>query len=93
MSCNYYPETEICFAEIFNGRLTAFGVTEFVSAEAKEGARALTDGDNVLWIYQHSDGNCSATRYGSNDPSKIFRALEQVFGLNWKSEFDVSEGE
>jgi hypothetical protein len=51
--------------------------------------RCLTDGENYLWVFINDAGIVvELTRYGSNDPSKIIRAIEAAFAIDILSEHD-----
>ena len=85
---NFKPLTPVRFANLFDGRLGRFGVTEHVSDGTTDTARCLTDGNNWLWAYDDGDSSCF-TRWAPNGaPGRILAAIEEAFDTEIVSEYN-----
>ena len=92
MSVSYFPAAPVRFEDLFDGRLAKHRLVEELTPETTATERALKDIEgNVLWIYRHPDGSCSATRYGGNDVFRILSALQQETQTSWDREDELDE--
>jgi len=76
MSTDFRLLKRVQASDLFDGRLSIFGVREHVVPdEPTRNARCLTDGNNWLWVYVDDDGFVAClTRYFQNGaPGKILR--------------------
>ena len=79
---------------MFDGRLERFGVRKYISKEqiSKEQIskddRVLIDGKNYLWVWPSANGQYvgSYTRFNSNNPNHILRAIARIFDTEIVSE-------
>jgi hypothetical protein len=90
MSTYYRPLRKIRASQLFDGRLSAFGVSEHFKPDmTSPTTRCLTDGCNYLWGCIEDDGFVrSFARYGLNDPSVILGAIAEEFDTYIASEHD-----
>ena len=89
MSTDYCAMKTISFAELFDGRMARYGVSEQIRPrETSDVTRTLTDGGNVLWVYADDNGTVAGmTRYGmSNAPGRILAAVAEAFDTEIFSE-------
>ena len=97
MSTMYVPLEKIRFCHLFDGRLEAFNVREFIPTEEEIGGdedwrpterqRVLTDGSYFMWAYADKDGFVDRiVRYGANAPASILNAITEVFSIAIVSE-------
>lgn len=90
MSTDYAPFKKISARDLFDGRLEEFGIREHVEPDiTTEKCKCLTDGRNFVWVDIGNDGFVSTlTRNGGNVPTKIFRAIVEIFDTNIASEHE-----
>jgi hypothetical protein len=90
MSTDYRAGDKIRMQELFDGRLTPFGVVEeLVPSNTSERARVLTDGQNFVWVYADDGGYVSGfSRYAWNVPRRILEAVAEVFDTEIFSEHE-----
>jgi hypothetical protein len=97
MSTMYVPLEKIRFCHLFDGRLEAFNVREYIPTEEEIGGdedwrpterkRVLTDGRYFMWAYADKDGFVDRiVRYGANAPASILNAITEVFSIAIVSE-------
>ncbi len=87
MSLNFSTEQQIRFCDIFDGRLTKFGVHEDRGRSVSDGVGCLTDGRNYVWAYSDDNGFLSVlTVYAGNASAGILVALSEAFGTKIYSE-------
>lgn len=85
---SYKPLTPVRFADLFDGRLERFGVTESVRKGTTDTDRCLTDGNNYLWAFGDADGPAHFTRWAPNGaPGRILSAVEEAFDTRIVSEY------
>jgi hypothetical protein len=89
MPTSYCPLSNVVSADLFDGRLEAFGVHEHFNEYTTEESRMLTDGRNYLWV-NFADGLVHGfTRYAPNgNPGKILNAITEAFSVEIVSEHD-----
>jgi hypothetical protein len=89
-----FQTKDVCLSEVFGGRLAAYGITERVTESTTEIHRCLTDGNNYLWACAQDaySGDTLFTAYGCNCPSRILRAIEEVFDAFIYSEYEPQFG-
>ena len=66
------------FTDLFDGRLTRFGVTERIGRETTRRKRCLTDGHGWWWFYACDNG--SALPVGGISIGSLRQVLYDVFG-------------
>jgi len=88
MSILYETRKPIRMSDLFDGRLSVFGVTEFVGDKSSDAMRCLTDGDNYLWVYDDENAIAVFKSYSTNDASAILNAISEAFDTAWLDEFD-----
>jgi hypothetical protein len=90
MSICYWPRDPIVFAELFDGRLAAYGVTEYVSKDTAEDARCLYDGSGLLWAYAENEGKDTSFKWwvSNGDTAKLLVAIQRAFGTILYSEYE-----
>jgi len=89
MSTDYRTAKKIGLCDLFDGRLSRFGIVERDARDTTESRRCLTDGNNVLWAYGNDNGELSSlTRYGWNAPGKILAAIVDIFDTAIYSEHE-----
>jgi hypothetical protein len=75
-------------ADLFDGRLEAFGIYEHFNEETNEADRMLTDGRNYLWVKVEGGLVSAFVRYASNGaPGKILGAIADAFDVDIVSEY------
>ena len=77
------------FADLFDGRLDRFGVTESIRKRTPDESRCLTDGNSFVWVYPDSKGFAefyTDFRFGS--PERILSSVEEVFETKIVSEYE-----
>jgi hypothetical protein len=89
MSTDFITKEKIRMQELFDGRLTPFGVVEkLVTSNDSERTRVLTDGHRFVWVYADDGGEVSGfSRYGWNAPRRILEAVAEVFNTEIYSSF------
>ena len=89
MATDYKTKENIRMQELFDGRLTPFGVVETLVSHPSGRARALTDGHNGVWVFATDAGNVSVfTCYGENVERQILEAVAEVFDTEIYSEHE-----
>jgi len=87
MSTDFRALPRISSADLFDGRLEAFGVYEHCHKDTNEAKRLLIDGDNYLWVFVTNGLVTDITRYaGGGDPNKILNAIAKAFDVAIVSE-------
>jgi hypothetical protein len=90
MATDYQTSELITAADLFGGRLEKHGVREIIVEPKTERSRCLTDGTNYTWVKITERGFVDLiTRYGSNDPQTILKAIAQEFDTDIYSEHDA----
>jgi hypothetical protein len=91
MSTDFCLLNRVRASDLFDGRLTNFGIREHIVPDATTASnRCLTDGNNFVWVYVDDDGFVtSITRYfPGGAPGKILGAVAKAFDVDIVSEYE-----
>lgn len=84
MSLDFRTEKMISMTDLFDGRLSAYGVVEHCGSKwASRGSRCLTDGENYVWVsptkFVGATYVSDLSAYGENCPDRILNAIAEAF--------------
>jgi hypothetical protein len=80
MSKDYRTAQNIKMADLFDGRMEKYGITEELDSPRTSKSRCLRHGENSLWVNADATGGVSElTSYSTNDPTNILHAVAQKF--------------
>ena len=86
MLTDFRLNKELCFDEIFDGRLDRYGVHDTSVAEPNPWFRCLTDGNNIVWV-EVTEPIEFLIGFGTFDAKeKILTAIAEVFEVEISSE-------
>lgn len=89
MSTDFRTKSKIMMSDLFDGRLSKYGISEDCNEDTKCTTRCLTDNDNFIWVFGNAAGRATRiTRYGMNSPEHILNAIAQEFDTEIYSEHE-----
>lgn len=56
MSTDYRTESTVLMSDLFDGRLSKYGISEHCNERTRSTARCLTEHDNYIWVYGNPAG-------------------------------------
>lgn len=89
MSTDFRTKSKIMMSDLFDGRLSKYGISEHCNEDTKCTTRCLTDNDNFIWVFGNAAGRAtSISRFGMNSPEHILNAIAQEFDTEIYSEHE-----
>jgi hypothetical protein len=89
MSIDFRPIREISAKDLFDGRLSASGIHEYLDPKSSERGRCLEDGCSCLWVWIGDDGIVEAfTSYGLNDPVYMLITIQKAYATHIATEYE-----
>ena len=87
MLTDYRTESTVLMSDLFDGRLSEYGISEHYTEKTSATTRCLTENDNYIWVYGNPAGCATClTRYGMNFPVHILKSIAQEFDTEIYSE-------
>src|SRR5829696_1929375 len=87
MSTHYCPLTAITASDLFDGRLSVYGI---VTKQTEDGGRCLFDSLNTVHVFIDASTNhvTSLSRYAGNNAVYIISAIMEAFSVRIVSEYE-----
>lgn len=87
MSKDFRTESKLLMSDLFDGRLSKYGISEDCNELTRSTSRCLTDNDNFIWVFGNAAGRATCiSRYGMNSCQHILSAIAQEFDTEIYSE-------
>lgn len=89
MSKDFRTESKLLMSDLFDGRLSKYGISEDCNELTRSTSRCLTDNDNFIWVFGNAAGRATCiSRYGMNSAEHILDAIAQEFDTEIYSEHE-----